>query len=75
MRYWFKNELKTFIKEYILDNLCYLKMFNAAMTEKIILKCTESRINTPLDEIRAHKVWTLLNLIVYFKNQKRRYRR
>lgn len=75
LRYWFKNELKTFIKEYILDNLLHLDMFNPATVEKIILKCVDSKINTPLDEIRAHKVWIILNLIVYFKNQRNRYRR
>ncbi len=72
---WFKKDLKVFIKEYILDNLVYLDMFNAQTVEKIIFSCIDSRINTPLDEIKAHKVWILLNLIVYFKNQKRRYRR
>ena len=75
MRYWFKNELKSFMKEYILDNISCLSMFNPAMVERIILKCTDSRLNTPFDEIRSHKLWILLNLIIYFKNQKRRYRR
>jgi len=72
--FWFKKNLKSFIREYILDNIVCLNMFNAETVEKNILGWMDSRINTPIDEIRAHKVWILLNLIVYFKNQKRRYR-
>jgi hypothetical protein len=30
-------------------------------------------IATPYDEIKAHKLWMLLNLIIYFKHQKNRY--
>jgi len=75
LRLWFKKELKVFIKEYILDNLCYLYMFNTRMVEKTVYSCINSSISTPLDEIKAHKVWILLNLIVYFKNQKARYKR
>jgi asparagine synthase (glutamine-hydrolysing) len=75
LRLWFKKDLKGFIREYILENLGYLDMFNSKMVKKIISSCTDSRINTPLDEIMAHKVWILLNLMIYFKNQDKRYRR
>jgi asparagine synthase (glutamine-hydrolysing) len=72
---WFKGRLNPFIREYILDNIVYLNMFNAERVEKSILCWIDSRGNTPIDEIKAHKVWILLNLIIYFKNQKRKYRR
>jgi asparagine synthase (glutamine-hydrolysing) len=72
---WFKKKLNSFIREYILDNIVCLNMFNAEMVEKNILRWIDSRVNTPIDEIKAHKVWILLNLIIYFKNQKRKYKR
>jgi asparagine synthase (glutamine-hydrolysing) len=75
LRLWFKKDLKKFIQEYILDHIAYLGMFNENMVKKIVFACTNSKIKNPFDEIIAHRVWILLNLIVYFKNQKRRYRR
>ncbi len=74
LRYWFKNELKGYIREYIFDNLVYLNMFNTKEVEKVISRITDLRPNTPFDEIVAHKAWILLNLIIYFKNQKNRYK-
>jgi asparagine synthase (glutamine-hydrolysing) len=73
LRLWFKKDLKKFIQEYILDNIACLSMFNEHMVKKIVFAYTNSKISTPFDEIIAHRVWVLLNLIVYFINQKRRY--
>jgi len=75
LRYWFKNELKDFIREYILDNFNFISMFKIKGVEKILARFQSTKINTPLDEIAAHKIWILLNLVVYFKNQKERYNR
>ena len=43
--------------------------------EKIINKYLNSRNNSPTKEIGAYQIWVLLNLIIYFKNQKRRYKK
>lgn len=75
LSYWFKNELKGYIKEFILENLVYLNMFKPKEVEKLISRFQSSKLNTPLDEIMAHKIWILLNLIVYFRNQGQRYRK
>lgn len=74
LRHWFKGELKEYIKDFILDNITFINMFNRKEVEKIILKHQKSRITTPFDEITAHKIWVILNLIIYFKNQKQRYK-
>ena len=75
LRYWFKKELKEYVRGFILDNISFAAMFNRREVERIIQRYQDSVISTPLDEIAAHKIWIILNLIVYFKNQKRRYAR
>ena len=50
-------------------------MFRRPAVERMIASYQDAFIATPYDEIRAHRLWMLLNLIVYFKNQKSRYRR
>jgi len=74
LSYWFKNELKGFVREFILDNYKYIDMFKKYNVESIISKVQNSKFNTPLNVIPAHKVWILLNLVVYFRNQKNRYK-
>ncbi len=74
LSYWFKDGLKDFVKEYILDNHEYIEMFNRSEVEKMISRVQNSKFNTPLNEIPAHRVWILLNLVVYFRNQKFRYK-
>lgn len=74
LRYWFKNQLKDFVREYILDNFDLIPMFKIKEIEKILLRYQSAKMNTPIDEIAAHKIWVLLNLIVYFRNQKTKYR-
>lgn len=75
LRYWFKNELRRHIMDYLLDNYAYINMFKIKEVEKVISKFQNSKLNTPFDEIAAHKIWILLNLIIYFKNQKQRYKK
>jgi asparagine synthase (glutamine-hydrolysing) len=75
LRIWFKKELKDFIRDFILDNFAELgTMFRRPVVERMITSYQSAFIATPFDEIRAHRLWMLLNLIVYFKNQKNRYR-
>jgi asparagine synthase (glutamine-hydrolysing) len=73
--YWFKNELKNYIKNFILDNIDYINMFKKKEVESLIDGYQNSRWKTPFAEITAHKLWILQNLIIYFKNQKERYRK
>jgi len=71
---WFKKELRQYIRSFILDNYSYIDMFNMNNVEKLIAGFQSAKFKTPLDEIAAYKIWTLMNLIVYFKNQHRRYK-
>jgi asparagine synthase (glutamine-hydrolysing) len=73
--YWFKNELREYIRSFILDNLYLINMFKKEEVEKMISAYQRSKINTPFNEIVAHRIWALLNLIVYFKNRANRYYR
>jgi asparagine synthase (glutamine-hydrolysing) len=73
LAHWFKNELKTFIREFILDNVEFAPFLCKRETEKIIDNHCNQKLTTPLSEFSAHKVWILLNLVVYMRNQKRRY--
>ena len=75
LRYWFKNELKSYIRDYLLDNYAYINIFKIKEVEKVISNFQNSKLNTPFNEIAAHKIWILLNLIIYFKNQKQRYKK
>jgi asparagine synthase (glutamine-hydrolysing) len=75
LRIWFRKELKNFIRDFILDNFAELEgIFRRTAVEHMIASFQGALITTPYDEIRAHRLWMLLNLIVYFKNQKSRYR-
>jgi asparagine synthase (glutamine-hydrolysing) len=75
LRIWFRKELKGFIRSFILDSFSGLDMiFRRRAVERMIVSYQDAFIETPYDEIRAHRLWMLLNLIVYFKNQKNRYR-
>lgn len=73
LRRWFKGEIKSYIRNYILDHHHYMDMFNFKYIEKILDGFQNSKINTPFDEISAYRIWILLNLAVYFKNQRQRY--
>ena len=76
LRIWFRKELKNFIRNFILDNFSELDtIFRRPAVEQMISSYQDALITTPYDEIRAHRLWMLLNLIIYFKNQKSRYRR
>jgi asparagine synthase (glutamine-hydrolysing) len=76
LRIWFRNELRDFIRNFILDNFSELdSLFRRSKVEHMINSYQNARVSTPYDEIRAHRLWILLNLIVYFKHQKNRYRR
>jgi asparagine synthase (glutamine-hydrolysing) len=74
LRYWFKNELKEYIREFILDGIGETDIFNRKEAEKFIRNYQNAKISTPYDEILSHKIWIILNLIIYFRNQKKRYR-
>jgi len=71
---WFRKELKDFVRSFILDHLSHLPMFDARSVEKMIHDFQHPAFSTPYDEIKAHRIWVLLNLIAYFRNQKTRYR-
>ena len=76
LRIWFRKELKGFIRGFILDNFTELAgIFRRTAVENMIASYQNAFITTPYDEIRAHRLWMLLNLIIYFKNQKNRYLR
>jgi asparagine synthase (glutamine-hydrolysing) len=72
---WFKKELKDYVRSYILDNFVWLDFFQQKEVERLIFSYQNSPFLTPYDEIRAHRIWILFNLIVYFRNQKQRYQR
>ena len=74
LKIWFKNELREYIRDFIMDNLCYVPMFNSLEVERIISSFQGARIPTPFDEINVHRIWVILNLLIYFKFQKERYR-
>ena len=74
LSYWFKKELRQYIKSFILDNYHYIDMFKINNVEKLISRFQNANLKTPLDEIAAYKIWILLNLVVYFKNQHQRYK-
>lgn len=73
LRVWFKNELKDYIRNYIMDHISSYDIFNRKEVEKIITKYQKSKISTPYDEILSHRIWILLNLLIYFNFQKTRY--
>ena len=76
LRFWFRKELKDYIRDFILDNFAELDtIFQRPAVERMIADCQDAFVTTPYDEIKAHRLWMLLNLILYFKNQKSRYRR
>jgi asparagine synthase (glutamine-hydrolysing) len=74
LRHWFKKELKGYIRNFIFDNITFVDMFDREEVRKIILRYQNSKIPNPFDEITAHKIWIILNLIIYFKNQRQRYK-
>ena len=73
LRHWFRRELKDYIRSFICDNLSVIPMFDRRAIEKMLKEYQRSRVNSPLDEIAAHKIWIVFNLIHYFNNQNRRY--
>jgi asparagine synthase (glutamine-hydrolysing) len=73
LAYWFKNELKSYIRDFILDQCHYIDMFNAKIVKKRITQFQKRKMTTPLDDITAYQIWVLLNLIIYFKHQRKRY--
>jgi asparagine synthase (glutamine-hydrolysing) len=73
LKYWFKKELKNYIRDFIFDNLSFVPMFNKEEVKRIVCNYQKRKLSTPVDEISAHKIWIILNLIIYFKNQKTRY--
>jgi asparagine synthase (glutamine-hydrolysing) len=76
LRIWFRKELKDYIRDFILDNFAELgAMFRRTAVEHMIASYQNAFITTPYDEIKAHRLWMLLNLVIYFRNQKNRYRR
>jgi len=76
LRFWFRKELKDYIRDFILDNFAELNViFRRSAVERMIADYQNAFIATPYDEIKSHRLWMLLNLIIYFKNQKSRYHR
>lgn len=73
LRYWFTNELKGYVRDFICDNMSSTNIFNREAVEKVIHSYQTSTIPTPFDEIIAHRIWIIFNLIVYFRNIGTRY--
>lgn len=73
LRYWFKKELKDYIRNFICDNLGAIPMFNQRAVEKMLEDYQRPGMSSPLDEMTAHKIWIVFNLIHYFNNQKQKY--
>jgi len=73
--FWFKNELQSYMREFILDNLEFAPFLRRGEVERLIKSHCRKKMNTPFLEISAHKLWMIINLILYFKNQKSRYLR
>jgi asparagine synthase (glutamine-hydrolysing) len=74
LKLWFRNELSSFAREFIMDRLSLLDMFDSSQVEKLVRKHTRRKVGTPWDEIGAHQIWMLMNLAGYFENQKKRYK-
>lgn len=74
LRYWFKRELREYIRSFIHDNMSVLSIFNQKEVARTVNSYQNSKVETPFDEIYAHRIWIILNLIFYFKNQKQRYK-
>jgi len=73
LRLWFKNELKEYVRTYIMDNVGAYDIFNKKAVETIIKKFQNQLFVTPYDEVHSHKLWIILNLLIYQKHQKDRY--
>jgi asparagine synthase (glutamine-hydrolysing) len=72
---WFKKDLRDYVKGFIMDNISWIDMFRRESVERMISDYQGSIFEMPHDEIRAHRIWILLNLAIYFRNQKNRYQR
>lgn len=73
LRQWFKADLKNYMRDFILDNISAVPFMSKNEVEKIISSHCGQRFNTPFSEISAHKVWMLINVVGYLKNQLHRY--
>jgi asparagine synthase (glutamine-hydrolysing) len=73
LRHWFKKELKDYIRSFVCDNITAIPMFNRKAVEKMLEEYQRSETSSLFDEITAHKIWIIFNLIHYFTNQNRRY--
>lgn len=71
---WFKNELSAYVSDFIFSNLSEVGIFNEKEVRRLVGKHQRSRLPYPFDEISAHKIWVIINLIHYTKNQKARYK-
>ncbi len=74
LRHWFKRELRDYVRDTILDCGALPGIFNRTSVEKLICGYQDSMLTTPYDEIYAHRIWLVLNLLFYLKNQRTRYR-
>jgi asparagine synthase (glutamine-hydrolysing) len=74
LKLWFRRELKDYVRSYILDNVDSTGLFNRKEAERIISKFQNPGIPNPFEEITAHKIWIILNLIIYIMHQRKRYK-
>ena len=74
LRFWFKKELREKIKMFIYDSIDSVPVLNQGEVKRIVSTYQNLKIETPWNEIYAHRIWIILNLIFYFNNQKMRYR-
>lgn len=70
---WFSRELKSYIKEFILDSSSNIHFFNTKYIENLLNNLDSLQYKTPYKEIIAHQIWMIINLILYLNNQNRRY--
>ena len=73
IKHWFRRELKSFVKDFILDNFKEIEFFNKSKIEKFISTFQNSSFTTPYDEVKAHRLWIILNLVIYNQMQSKRY--
>jgi len=73
LRHWFKAELRSFVQEYILEGAKECPLFEVNKLETFIKGILSSRAPYPIDEIHAHRLWVIMNLIAHTRHQKHRY--
>ena len=65
---WFRQDLKEFLKATLLcEKVGNRGIFNLEYISSLLDKHFRTRFETPFSEIRAHKIWMLLNIELWFR--------